>query len=191
MADVSTPSHSTLPPDLTTEVTECGFYPELILTCLSDVVGQQPLRGHLVHYEATFTGREVQRHMNVLAVTDRQLLIVHTDDSDQGDPNRALASSEAVALRAIDSVVMTRSVAHPEKEGGDLVEAWLSIGWGSSRRLDLGPAACEDPDCTADHGWTGIEVPNDLTVRMSPAGDGHVSTSKLLRFGALLQECVG
>lgn len=180
-----------LPLHITREIRECGFYPELVLGCLADVVGAQEVHGHLVHYEATFTGREVQRHMNVLVLTAKQLIIVHADDSDQGDPNRALASAEAVALRAIHSVAITRSVAHPEAQGGELVEVWLSLGWGANRRLDVGPASCEDPQCTADHGWSGMVVSSDLTVRMSPAGDGHLSTQKLLAFGALLQGCVG
>ena len=60
-----------------------------------------------------------------------------------------------------------------------------------ARHVDIGPASCEDPGCDADHGWTGMQVPNDLTVRMSPVGDGDSNTRRLLDFGALLQSRVG
>lgn len=180
-----------IPSDLHQEVKECGFYPELVSESIAGALGTQEVLAHLVHHEATFTGHEVQRHMTVLVLTERQLIIVHTDDSDQGNPERALTSSEVVALRAIDSVVLTRSVAEPERSSGELAEAWLTVVWGGASRLDLGPAGCEDPDCVADHGFTGMAVPNDLTVRMSPAGDGPTVTSKLLKFGAQLQARVG
>lgn len=96
-------------------------------------------------------------------------------------------------MRAIDSVVVTRSVSEPQSftSSSEIVETWLTLVWGAARRLDLGPAACEDPNCDADHGWTGMQVPNDLTVRMSPVGDGDSNTRRLLDFGALLQSRVG
>lgn len=190
---MSTSSRGTraLPGQLLDEVTQAGFYPELVTATIVGALGSQPVVTHLVHHEATFTGHEVQRHMTVLVLTERQLIICHTDDTDQGNPDRALTSSEVVALRSISSVVMTRSVANPERAHHDLVETWLTVVWGAASRLDLGPAACEDPDCVADHGFTGMAVPNDLTVRMSPAGDGPGITEKLLEFGSLLQERVG
>lgn len=187
-------TRSTLPADLVAEIAECGFYPQLVCDTISSALGNAKVEGHLVHHEATFAGHEVQRHMTVLVLTDRQLLICHTDDGDNGVPDRALSTSESVALRAIDSVIVTRSVAHPETwpdANSAVVETWLTLVWGAARRLDLGPAACEDPDCEADHGWTGMQVPNDLTVRMSPAGDGDHNTRRLMEFGALLQRRIG
>ena len=37
------------------------------------------------------------------------------------------------------------------------------------RRIDLEQAGCADPDCEADHGYTGSMAGDDLTVRMSAA----------------------
>lgn len=176
------------------EVEECRFFPELVWSSVSGALGHQPMLGHLVHHEASFATGDLQRHLTVLVLTPRQLIISHTDEQDAGDPNRAITSAEVVALRAIHSAVVTRSVSQPEKwprKGAQLVEAWLSIAWGAASRLDIGPANCEDPQCTAEHGWTGMLVPNDLTVRMSPAGDGWPSVERLVAFGALLQENIG
>lgn len=182
-----------LPADLVEQIAECGFYPELVTDTIVSGLGDQPVLGHLVHHEATFAGHEVQRHMTVLVVTERQLLICHTDDGDNGAADRALTTAEVVALRAIDSVVVTRSVSEPQSynASSEVVETWLTLVWGAARRLDIGPASCEDPNCDADHGWTGMQVPNDLTVRMSPVGDGDSNTRRLLDFGSLLQSRVG
>lgn len=193
--DVNHPRQTTtrLPADLVHQISECGFYPELVSDTIAAGLGDQSVVGHLVHHEATFAGHEVQRHITVLVLTDRQLLICHTDDGDDGATDRALTTSEVVALRAIDSVVVTRSVSKPQSYGeeSEVVETWLTLVWGAARRLDIGPASCDDPSCDADHGWTGMQVPNDLTVRMSPVGDGDSNTRRLLDFGALLQSRVG
>jgi len=85
--------------------------------------------------------------------------------------------------------VLTRSLTDPENLTG-LNEAWLSIVWGAARRVDLGPAACEDPSCEADHGYTGVIQPDDITVRMSPQADGD-NARKLIGFGLRLQGAIG
>lgn len=137
-----------LPPDLVAEVAECGFYPELICDTIAAGLGDCAALGHLVHHEATFAGGEIQRHMTVLVLTERQLLVCHTDDGDNGIPDRALTSSEVVALRAIDSVVVTRSVSHPESfpaAVSQVVETWLTLVWGANTRLDSGPRGLRGP----------------------------------------------
>ncbi|MFV0429636.1 MAG: DUF5998 family protein [Arachnia sp.] len=179
-----------VPAALGEQIADGRFYPELVKDTIVQALGEQPVVGFLVHHEPTFSGHEVQRHMTVLVLTQRVLLICHTDD---GDPDRALSTAEVVTLRSIDSVIVTRSLNHPERypAGAELAETWLSIAWGGARRLDLGPAECEDPTCEAEHGYTGMLVPNDITLRMSPAGDGASPTQRLLDFGALLQQRIG
>ena len=185
---------ASMPAALKKEVEDCRFFPELVWASVSGALGQQSMLGYLVHHEASFATGDLQRHLTALVLTNKRLIISHTDEQDAGYPDRAITSAEVVALRAIHSVVVTRSVHHPEKypsNGSQLVEAWLTLAWGAASRLDIGPATCEDPQCEADHGWTGMSVPNDLTVRMSPAGDGWQSVDKLMAFGSLLQEHVG
>ena len=55
------------------------------------------------------------------------------------------------------------------------------------RRLELEPAACEDPTCEADHGYTASDMADDLTVRMSAAADGDGPLQRLVEFGTALQ----
>jgi hypothetical protein len=55
------------------------------------------------------------------------------------------------------------------------------------RRIDLELATCSDPQCEADHGYTGTLVSDDLTVRMSAAADGADRVTRLVRFASSLQ----
>ena len=188
------PPEASLAANLKREVEDCRFFPELVWATLSATVADQEMIGYLVHHEASFATGDLQRHLTVLVLTARQLIISHTDEQDAGDPNRAITSAEVIALRAIHSAVVTRSIHHPENypsTGSQLAEAWLTLAWGAASRLEVGPATCEDPQCEADHGWTGVSMPNDLTVRMSPAGDGWPSVEKLITFGTLLQGYIG
>jgi len=97
------------------EVEDCRFFPELVWASISGALGKQRMLGYLVHHEASFATGDLQRHLTALVLTDKQLIISHTDEQDAGYPDRAITSAEVVALRAIHSVVVTRSVHHPEK----------------------------------------------------------------------------
>ncbi|MBK7820332.1 MAG: phosphodiesterase [Tessaracoccus sp.] len=170
------------------EISECGFYPRLVAQTAMMGLGAQDVLDHLVQHEATFTNGELHRHITVLIRTKTQLLICHVDEGENGRAE-AVATSEVVALRAITSVLVTRAMSDPERLLG-LTEAWLAIVWGAARRIDLGPASCEDPRCEADHGYTGVLQPDDITVRMSPQADG-ANAGKLVSFGMRLQGVIG
>jgi hypothetical protein len=86
--------------------------------------------------------------------------------------------------------VLTRVVARPAEYrtgSADVTETWLSVGWGAVRRVDLELASCSDPQCEADHGYTGTMVGDDLTVRMSAAADGRDRVARLVSFATALQ----
>ena len=68
---------------------------------------------------------------------------------------------------------------------------WLTVAWGTMRRVDLEPAHCADPNCEADHGLTGMIAGDDLTVRISAAGDGEAKVAQLIAFGTALQLASG
>ena len=118
-----------------------------------------------MHHEPTIDERdEVRRHVTVLVLTPSRLILAHTDEHAPDDLLPApytSSSTEAVTLSAIRSVVVNRMVANPEAYAGRPVpapganEAVLTIGWGAVGRIDLEPAGCADPECEADHGYTG------------------------------------
>jgi hypothetical protein len=72
-------------------------------------------------------------------------------------------------------------------ESGDSVhEVMLSIGWGAVSRVELEVATCGDPECEADHGFTGTLAADDYSLRMSQAGDGPRGPDQLVAFAEAL-----
>ncbi len=162
-----------IPEALRDEVTRAGYYPELVLGTLDVSLAGEAVDCDLVQAETTFDDTDVHRHLTVLALTHTRLLIVHVDDAvrEDGAP-AAVATSEAVPVSRIRSVALTRGVAAPAVHGGRLTEMTIAISWGAVRRLDLEPAACGDPSCQADHGLTGVSMPDDIAVRVAAGVEG-------------------
>ncbi|MGC3956175.1 MAG: DUF5998 family protein [Propionicimonas sp.] len=184
-----------LPAALIEEIRACGYFPELIADSIAQAAGAEPVEGFLVHHEATFNHDEIQRHLSVLALTATRLIVGHTDENAApGEPVQALTTAESVPLRQINSVALSQVVANPESYGtgrATVVEAWLTLGWGMVRRIELEPAQCGDPTCEADHGYSGDLAGDDFTVRISAAGDGDAKVRELLRFATVLQAVTG
>ncbi len=184
-----------LPAALTAEIHACGYFPELIADAIALALGSEETVHHLVHHEATFNREEIQRHMSVLVMTPTRLIVGHTDENEgSGEPVQAVTTTESVALERVSSVSLSQVVSHPERYGtrrSAVAEAWLTIGWGAMRRVDVEPAHCGDPACDADHGMTGTVAADDLTVRMSAAADGDAKVAQLIAFGSAMQVAVG
>ena len=62
----------------------------------------------------------------------------------------------------------------------------MTIGWGGVSRVDLEPAGCDDPQCEADHGYTGVLASDDFSLRVSAAADGQDAVARLLSFAEAL-----
>jgi len=184
-----------LPPALIDEIRACGYFPELIADAISLARGPEPVESYLIHHEATFNQEEIQRHLSVLLLTPTRLIVGHTDENAApGEPMRAVTTTESVALGKVSSVSLSQVVSHPESYGtrkAKIEEAWLTIGWGTTRRVELEPATCSDPQCEADHGYTGDLASDDLTVRISAAADGEAKVRELVGFGTALQLATG
>ena len=179
--------------DLRSEIEAAGYFPDLVEDAIVLAVGEEELVDFVVHHEPTFNHDEIHRHVTILALTPTRLIVGHTDDHPAEPPGTgtyAAASTESLALTKINTVVLTKVVAQPEayRAGSEAVnETWLSVNWGAVRRLDLEPASCNDPECDADHGFTGALVGDDLTVRVSAAIDGAERVARLVHFATSLQ----
>lgn len=177
--------------ELRADVRKTGYYPDLVLDCLDTAVADEPIRAHLVQHEAHFDGDELRRHVTVLVLTPTRLVIGHTDEypADEGHPAPyALSSTEAVPLRRVSSVVVSRTIGMPSayQPGDPAQEVMLTIGWGTVSRVELEVATCGDPQCEADHGYTGTITADDYSLRMSQAGDGPRGPDQALAFAAQL-----
>lgn len=179
--------------ELRSAIQRSGYYPELVSDALNTAMGGEQLVSYVVHHEATFDRDELRRHVTVLALTPTRLIVGHTDDhpADDHSPHPfASASTEAVRLEKVDSVVVTRVVIDPERhrEGGPTSEVVLTIGWGAVNRIDLEPASCGDPQCEADHGYTGTASNDDFSLRVAEVADGASTVAQVLQFAAALSE---
>ena len=183
----------TLRLQLRSDIERSGYYPDLVADALDTALVGETLTSYVVHHEATFERDELRRHVTVLALTPTRLIVGHTDEHGPDDtcPHPyATASTEAVRLQRVDSVVVTRVVANPARHraGGPTREVLLTIGWGAVNRIDLEPAGCSDPACEADHGYTGTSSNDDLSLRVSEAADGPDVVTQALAFAAALSE---
>lgn len=184
---------SALAGQLRKDIQRSGYYPDLVADALETALADEPLISYVVHHEAMFDRDELRRHVTVLALTPTRLIVEHTDEhpADEAHPvASATASTEAVRIERVDSVVVSRVVTDPEhhRPGGSAAEVVLTIGWGAVSRIDLEPAACGDPQCDADHGYTGTASNDDLSVRVSEAADGADVVSQVLAFAAALSQ---
>jgi hypothetical protein len=179
--------------DLRSEIDAQGYFPDLVEDTITLALAGEDLLDFVVHHEPTFSHDQIHRHVTVLALTSTRVIVGHTDDQPAEPPTTgsyAASSTESVALDRVGTVVLTRVVAEPETfrpGSGRVSETWLSVGWGAMRRIDLEPAGCADPECEADHGYTGSMAGDDLTVRMSAEIDGVDRVARLVRFATTLQ----
>jgi hypothetical protein len=178
--------------DLRSEIDACGYFPELVEDAMVIALAEEDLLDFVVHHEPTFNHDEIHRHVTVLALTRTRLIVGHTDDQPAEPPATgiyAASSTESVALSKVNTVALTRVVTQPEayRAGSDdIYETWLAVGWGAVRRLDLEQATCSDPQCEADHGYTGSMSSDDFSLRVSAAADGSDAVGGLLSFAASL-----
>lgn len=182
--------------ELRASIEASGYYPDVVADAVSAAVAAEPVEAFLVHHEPTIDERdEVRRHVTVLVLTPTRLILGHTDEhaADDLSPDPyTTSSSEALLLSSVQSVVVTRIVPNPAHYAGKAVqrpavsEAVLTIGWGSVARIELEPASCGDPECEADHGYSGTLSSDDFSLRVSAAAEGPAAVTQLLAFADAL-----
>jgi hypothetical protein len=187
-----------LPAALRQDIEQAGYYPDLVADVLDVSIAGEPVVAHLVHVETTFDHDVVRRHITTLVLTGTRLVVAHADDhapeGPDGPPHPyATAATEAVPLTAVRSVMVNHVVPRPERyrRGNGSRDLTLTIGWGAVSRLDLEPANCGDPDCDADHGYTGTASADDISVRVSSDADGVGALRAALAFARELGAATG
>ena len=166
-----------------------GYYPEVVADGVMRAVSDEAVVSFFVHHEPTFDRDEVRRHLTVVVLTPSRLILAHTDEHAGDDMLPApytSTSTEAIALSSVKSVVVTRMVTDPTSGPTPAAEAVVTIGWGGVSRIDLEPAACQDPECEADHGYTGVLASDDFSIRASATAEGSDAVESLLAFAASL-----
>jgi hypothetical protein len=181
--------------ELRTAIEKSGYYPDVVADSVNAAVAGEKVDAFLVHHEPTIDRDEVRRHVTVVVLTPSRLILAHTDEHAPDDllpEPYTSTSTEAVSLSSVRSVVVNRMVANPASYVGKPVpppganEVVLTIGWGGVGRVDLEPAACDDPQCEADHGYTGVIASDDFSIRVSAAADGNEAVAHVLAFAETL-----
>ena len=175
--------------DLRDAIHHTGYYPEVVAEGVMGAVAGEAVLSFYVHHEPTIEGEEVRRHLTVIVLTPSRLILAHTDEHSGDDllpQPYTSTSTEAISLTSVTSVVVTRMITNPEQGPSFPAEAVLTIGWGGVSRIDLEPASCADPECDADHGYTGLLASDDFSLRVSAAAEGRDSVESLLSFAEAL-----
>ncbi|MDO5619369.1 DUF5998 family protein [Kocuria sp.] len=159
------------------DIERAGFYPQLVHDVVADALDGATPDSHLVQLETTFDRDEIHRHITVLVLAGGALHITHVDDQqydEAGHEVMALVSTESVAATRVHSVTLTYAYYKPQqyRPGHPVSEVNLSVAWTGTRNLDVQPAGCEDPQCEADHGYTGMSAVQDVVLRISAEADG-------------------
>jgi hypothetical protein len=179
--------------ELGAAIEQSGYYPAVVRAGVEAAVAGERVVSFLVHHEPTIDRDEVRRHITVVVLTPTRLILCHTDEHAPDDllpQPYTSTSTEAIKLDQVRSVVVNRMVANPAEVTTSPVpapaEAVLTIGWGGINRIDLEPATCSDPQCEADHGYTGVVASDDFSLRVSSAADGQAAVDRLLAFAETL-----
>jgi Family of unknown function (DUF5998) len=197
MRDLNAPELTDAYPALREAIDRCGYYPDVVTDSLAVAIAGEPIRSFVLQHEPTFDRDEVRRHITILALTPSRLIVGHTDEHAADELIRApyaSTSTEAIPLHRVNAVVVNRVVPNPAgyasgksdpavAGGGEVV---LTIGWGMVNRVDLEPAVCADPNCEADHGYTGSVAADDISLRISAAADGPAGIQQVLEFAQAL-----
>ncbi|PYI67576.1 hypothetical protein CVV68_08975 [Arthrobacter livingstonensis] len=178
--------------DLASTLQRAGFYPRLVQDVVNDAMDGQECLAHLVHLETHFDRTEVHRHITVLVLTEEMLVITHVDDQqldDAGEQVVAQVSTESVPVGQIRSVVLSYIYAQPQdyKPSDPARELTVAIAWSGGQRVDVGPAACGDPSCDADHGYTGTIAQEDIALRISAEAEGLQAVADAKAFARALR----
>lgn len=184
---------STLPAGLQEELRRAGYFPQTAAACIERSLRSADVLAHLVRPETSFDGAEVRRHLTVLVLTPRHLIVSHLDD-DQADalnPSQVVVTTERLRLAQVRSTGLGQVFdSEGSRVAGREAEVTLGITWGGSRRLDLERGWCEDPECQADHGWAGTVSPGDLALRVSALADGREAVEAAMTFHETLLDAL-
>ncbi|NKX54888.1 DUF5998 family protein [Arthrobacter mobilis] len=188
-----TPSATSARRSLDEDLNRAGFYPLLVADVVHDALDERTPLSHLVHLETHIDRNAVHRHITVLVLTEDMLVVTHVDDQqldEAGEQVMAQISTESVPVSQIRSVVLSYVYAQPQnyQPSDPARELTLSIAWSGGQRLDMGPAGCADPQCDADHGYTGTIVQDDIVIRVSAEADGQQAVLNAKAFARALRK---
>lgn len=174
------------------DIINAGFYPQLVMDVVGDALDGAVPTSHLVQVETHFDQTEVHRHVTVLALAGDIVQVTHVDDQaldEDGQDVVAHVSTETVPIRNLTSVTLSFAYRQPQNytRSTPASEVTLMMSWTGSQRIDVQPAGCADPECEADHGYTGVAPREDVILRISAEADGPQAVEDAKEFARALR----
>lgn len=175
------------------DIQRAGFYPQLVHDVVVDALDGADPETHVVHVETSFDHDQIHRHITVLVLAGNIVHITHVDDrqyDEAGNEVMALVSTESVIVDRLSAVTLSYAYYKPQQyqTGHPVSEVNLAISWTGTRNLDIQPAGCEDPQCEADHGYTGVCAVQDVALRVSAEADGVEAVEGAREFARKLRQ---
>lgn len=166
--------------DTHASIRQHGFYPSLVIRALDRVLGDEEPLAMVSQLEAAFDRSSMFRHLTVAVLTPTTLIQIHVDELDRGG---AMTNTIITPTTRIHGASLTEVVTDAIHDGGSqLSELTMAINCGSQRRGEVELNQCDDPQCTADHGFTVHTFPEDFSMRFSAAADGEAALANAERF---------
>ena len=170
-----------------TRIERSGFYPRAVERALRRALGAGEPLATLCQVETGFDRGSVFRHLTVASLTERAIVQLHVDEMDGGSATIATAVHRVADIAGYSTMEVFTD---PENAVG-LSEMTIALDLKGARRIDVEPARCDDPNCMADHGYTGTSYPDDMTFRVSAAADGQDALDEAVEFVDCLAGLMG
>ncbi|PWF24552.1 DUF5998 family protein [Ancrocorticia populi] len=158
-----------------------------LMDCLQ---GISQIRAYFVRPETVFDQDSVYNSVGVFVLTTNQLIILVSDVSYEFSPEgEFITTTQFVDLREIrDFQVIRRRIADGNSAGA-LSSVQMRLRWGASWQQDIRPATCDNPQCSADHGYMGMMSGDDAEVLLDSSLE-ETTFRKGLSFIADLQRAL-
>lgn len=143
---------------------------------------------YFIRPETVFDQDSVYNSVGVFVLTDARLIVLVSDVSYEfSTEGEFITTTQFVELDQIkDFQVIRRRVADGEAAGA-LSSVHMRLRWGASWQQDVRPASCDNPQCTADHGYMGLVSGDDAEILLDNTLEDATFT-KGLQFIAGLQQ---
>lgn len=181
--------------EVTKVVTENRFYERLVLHSLTNLRGNRELEAFLLDSSTSFENDGLVRQQLILMLTQTDLMVCYIEEiADLPDSDSKLRiSTEIVPIQKLGPFQVQRYYSNPGRFGSAdsyLNEVVLSLSWTRTQAIDIGPASCDDPECTNEHGYTGQSRLGDYSAKYSRKLDNQYWIEHAEKFATTLERLI-
>ncbi len=157
----------------------------IVLDVLHTLGPKAQVDAYFIRPETVMDDNSVYDSLAIYVVGDGRLTIIVSDISHEYAPEGEFLTStfDTELSRIRDYQVVRRRVLDGD-ESGAYTGVIMRLRWGATLSADLLPGSCDDPNCTADHGYVGHLMGTDAEIVL----DGTLSRETFLKGLAFVEE---